>query len=147
MENLLMAPMERAPTRRALMERALAMLREPMANLPMERALTAREPMENLLTANLRMAKDLTVNLLMENLLASLLMARALERDRKTARDQRVPRNGGCATAKRSWRHPNVTVSTIRPTPGPRLSVLPCPWVTSAVSAKLHHHPRERMER
>merc|ERR1719361_2251482 len=42
-----MAPMERAPTRRALTERALAMPREPTANLLMERALTAREPMEN----------------------------------------------------------------------------------------------------
>merc|ERR1719361_307303 len=93
------------------------------------------------------MAKDPMVNLLMVNLLASMLTARALERDRKTARDQRVPRNGECATAKRSWRHPNVTASTIPLIPGPRPSALPCPWVTSAVSAKLHHHPRERMER
>merc|ERR1712038_1144828 len=98
--------------------------------------------MESLLTA-----RDPTVNLLMVNLLASLLMARALERDRKTARDQRVPRNGECATVRRSWRHPNVTASTILLTPGPRLSALPCPWVTSAVSVRRHHHPRERMER
>merc|ERR1719361_838038 len=104
--------MERAPTRRALTERALAMPKEPTANLLMERALTAREPMENLL-----MARDPMVNLLMVNLLASLLMARALERDRKTAR---VPRNGECATAKRSWRHPNVTAFTILLIPGPR---------------------------
>merc|ERR1719242_2626112 len=87
----------------------------------------------------------LTVNRLMVNLLASLLMARALAR--ALARDRRVPRNGGCATVRRSWRHPNVTVSTIQHIPGPRPSALPCPWVTSAVSAKLHHHPRERMER
>merc|ERR1711993_78499 len=93
------------------------------------------------------MERDLTVNLLMVNLLASLLMARALERDQRTARDRRVPRNGECATVKRSWRHPNVTVSTILLIPGPRLSALPCPWVTSAVSASRHHHPRERTER
>merc|ERR1719361_2646808 len=113
----------------------------------MERALTAKEPMVNLPMVNLRMARDQMVNLLTANLLASLLMARALEKDPKTARDQRVPRNGECATARRSWRHPNVTASTIRPTPGPRLSALHCPWVTSAVSVRRHHHPRERMER
>merc|ERR1712130_41497 len=114
---------------RRLLPKAALTERELTANLLMERALTAREPME------------------------SLLMARALARDRKmardqrTAKDQRVPRNGECATVRRSWRHPNVTASTTLLIPGPRLSALPCPWVTSAVSASHHHRPRERMER
>merc|ERR1712130_727463 len=70
---------------------------------------------------------------------------RKMARDQRTAKDQRVPRNGECATVRRSWRHPNVTASTTLLIPGPRLSALPCPWVTSAVSASHHHRPRERI--
>merc|ERR1719189_2456102 len=123
----LLKPRELTASRPASQRRPRAPLRALTVNRP------ASQRMANLLENRARRA------------LGNLPRAARTRRDRKdlnpnpdqrTRRDPRARTNGGCATARRSWRRPNATVCTTRPTPGRRLSARPYRWATSAVSAR-----------